>query len=156
MNRPKLARALRIAWSVAWGIVAVLLLVLWVRSYWVADGFLQFIPTSLGMSGIVSTRGQILIWRIYYVPVPPGLSGLQYFSERISEMKHQFPNPVHYVQNNRLSLSIRIPDRFIIPMSGFFSAVSWVRLHRYSLRTLLIATTLIAMVLGAVVYFARY
>jgi hypothetical protein len=30
-------RKLRIAWSVAWGIVAVLLIALWVRSYWVAD-----------------------------------------------------------------------------------------------------------------------
>ena len=27
-------RKLRIAWSVAWGVVAVLLIVLWVRSYW--------------------------------------------------------------------------------------------------------------------------
>ena len=27
-------RKLRIAWSVAWGLLAVLLFVLWVRSYW--------------------------------------------------------------------------------------------------------------------------
>ena len=27
-------RKLRIAWSVAWGVLAVLLCVLWVRSYW--------------------------------------------------------------------------------------------------------------------------
>ena len=30
-------RKLRIAWSVVWGIAAVLLIVLWVRSYWLAD-----------------------------------------------------------------------------------------------------------------------
>ena len=30
-------RKLRIAWSVAWGIVAVLLVALWVRSYWRLD-----------------------------------------------------------------------------------------------------------------------
>ena len=30
-------RKLRIAWSVAWGVVAVLLVSLWVRSYWIAD-----------------------------------------------------------------------------------------------------------------------
>ena len=30
-------RKLRIAWSVAWGVVAVLLIVLWVRSYWWAE-----------------------------------------------------------------------------------------------------------------------
>jgi len=30
-------RKLRITWSVAWGMVAVLLCVLWVRSYWWMD-----------------------------------------------------------------------------------------------------------------------
>ena len=30
-------RKLRIAWSVTWGIAAVLLIALWVRSYWVYD-----------------------------------------------------------------------------------------------------------------------
>src|SRR4051812_13876178 len=31
-------RKLRIAWSVFWGVAAVLLIVLWVRSYWWAEG----------------------------------------------------------------------------------------------------------------------
>src|SRR6187431_2373803 len=31
-------RQLRIAWSVVWGVAAVLLIVLWVRSYWWIDG----------------------------------------------------------------------------------------------------------------------
>ncbi len=30
-------RKLRIAWSVAWGVLAVLLIALWVRSYWWVD-----------------------------------------------------------------------------------------------------------------------
>ena len=30
-------RKLRIAWSVGWGIACVLLIVLWVRSYWYKD-----------------------------------------------------------------------------------------------------------------------
>ena len=37
MNRPRLIRGLRIAWSVWWGILCVLLIVLWVRSYWWVD-----------------------------------------------------------------------------------------------------------------------
>ena len=32
-------RKLRIAWSVAWGVAAALLIVLWPRSYYAADGF---------------------------------------------------------------------------------------------------------------------
>src|SRR5262245_57793790 len=34
MDRPRLIRGLRIAWSVVWGILCVLLIVLWMRSYW--------------------------------------------------------------------------------------------------------------------------
>src|SRR3954462_2230461 len=37
MNRPRLVRALRITWTAFWGIAAVLLLCLWVRSYWRTD-----------------------------------------------------------------------------------------------------------------------
>jgi hypothetical protein len=37
MDRPRLIRGLRIAWRVAWGILCVLLVVLWVRSYWWED-----------------------------------------------------------------------------------------------------------------------
>src|SRR5687768_3098576 len=33
-DRPRLFRGLRIAWSVAFGTLCVLLVVLWVRSYW--------------------------------------------------------------------------------------------------------------------------
>ena len=35
--KPMRFRKLRIVWSVAWGMVAVLLCVLWVRSYWTGD-----------------------------------------------------------------------------------------------------------------------
>ena len=38
-TNPMKYRKLRIAWSVAWGVVAVLLCVLWVRSYWWAERF---------------------------------------------------------------------------------------------------------------------
>src|SRR5262245_34568802 len=37
MDRPPLIRGLRIAWSAGCGIVCVLQIVLWVRSYWRAD-----------------------------------------------------------------------------------------------------------------------
>src|SRR5262245_65176378 len=49
-------RKLRIAWSVGWGLVAVLLVVLWVRSYWRIDmyatpiGGVNCIAQSLGVS----------------------------------------------------------------------------------------------------------
>src|SRR5262245_39336159 len=38
MDRPRLIRGLRIAWSAWWGIVCILLIALWVRSYWRSEG----------------------------------------------------------------------------------------------------------------------
>ena len=49
-------RKLRIAWSVGWGVVAVLLVVLWVRSYWRVDGI--YIAHS---HSAVSIRGDLYI-----------------------------------------------------------------------------------------------
>src|SRR5262245_28187686 len=50
-------RKLRIAWSVGWGLLAVLLIVLWVRSYWVHD----FIRMQHGIStdGNARAIGQV-------------------------------------------------------------------------------------------------
>src|SRR6478609_7250090 len=53
-------RKLRIAWSVAWGLACVLLIVLWVRSYWWCDTY------SLHQMGNVqlstnSLRGEIVL-----------------------------------------------------------------------------------------------
>jgi hypothetical protein len=46
-------RELRIAWSVGWGIACVLLIVLWVRSYWQVD---QFMYNSSTASIVVGAR----------------------------------------------------------------------------------------------------
>src|SRR5262249_19882304 len=42
MNRPRLIRNLRIAWSAWWGMLCVLLIVLWVRSHSVIEGIAHF------------------------------------------------------------------------------------------------------------------
>src|SRR5262245_15444138 len=52
MERTKVVRGLRIAWSVWWGIVCALLIVLWVRSYSlmevVSRGLVYFYRLNLG------------------------------------------------------------------------------------------------------------
>ncbi len=42
MNRPRLARSLRITWTAFWGTAAILLIVLCVRSYWRGDYLKHF------------------------------------------------------------------------------------------------------------------
>jgi hypothetical protein len=54
-------RKLRIVWSVAWGIAAVLLIALWARSYWWCDNFAiaQVGPVGSSMYGGVQFPGAI-------------------------------------------------------------------------------------------------
>ena len=59
-DRPRLIRGLRIAWSVWWGILCVLLIVLWVRSYW------RFDRVSFGkQKAVASVGGRLLVNEVF-------------------------------------------------------------------------------------------
>ena len=53
--------------------------------------------------------------------------------------------------------TLRVPDWFLVLISLVSAAAPWLRWScRFSLRTLLIATTLVAVVLGLVVWLCHY
>src|SRR4051794_7644371 len=72
----------RIAWSVFWGVACVLLIVLWVRSYWWSDRGYFFTPGNIfaiesdyGVLGLVHKtdetirlNGRILDWQLFSNP----------------------------------------------------------------------------------------
>jgi hypothetical protein len=148
-------RKLRIAWSVGWGVVAVLLCVLWVRSYSLVD-WVTGCPVS--DNGIVEIDSM------------PGILGCQLSakSESPSSWTHEVLDGDDWwtsVGENgeppytsrifgEFGLSNRggaVPYWFAVSLCAAFSAALWLR-FRFSLRTLFIVTTLIAVVLGFVVY----
>src|SRR4051794_8633021 len=55
-------RKLRIAWSVFWGVACVLLIVLWVRSYYVSDQAFMRVSTLTGYN-FTSMQGQLTLRR---------------------------------------------------------------------------------------------
>jgi hypothetical protein len=110
MNRRKLFKSLRIAWSVVWGVVAVLLCVLWVRS---------------GVVELHVTKDQFV----------------QVFSDKTSARFSYFD----YTAKGFISLEL--PYWVWLLVATILAAAPWLR-FRYSLRTLLIATTLVGVVLG--------
>ena len=63
-------RKLRIAWSIAWGIACLLLIALWVRSYWHWDEVGGPFPVVKGLM-LNSRRGQLHTYLYYPSPISP-------------------------------------------------------------------------------------
>jgi hypothetical protein len=141
-------RKLRIAWSVAWGVLAVLVCVLWMRSYRVNDNLM--IGTGKPSAGrrhyVVFTSNWGFIQTEYPTVFDLGTWGC----------RNQPAWPRTDVGFEwRDSGRIKVPDVFLVVVAVMASIAPWLNYKRFSLRTLLIATTLVAAVLGIVVWMSR-
>lgn len=139
-------RKLRIAWSVALGSVAMLLACMWMRSYWLHEETAGSISGSKILS-ITSDRGEFAFGIVTNRPH--------------IDFKYVKAAPTNQFSRWRLQYVsagdawvVFIPYWFPTLVFGTFAAVPWIRC-RYSVRTLLIATTLVAVALGAIAYFMR-
>lgn len=141
---------LRIAFSATCLITCVLLIALWVRSRDHCEWFGRYsgkVCTSLG-----SDRGKITLRQIEIrKPSKPLPSGWQYGGFVRST------NGIYYEESLfDEGVILRVPHWFLVLLSATLAAVPWVPWSkRFRLRTLLIGTTLMAVVLGMVVYAAR-
>jgi hypothetical protein len=148
-------RKRRIAWSVVWGLTCVLLIALWVRSYWWIDEIIRVSPTSVcecctydgqivfsksddarTASAYMSSRGEG--WLLNAAPV---------------ETWHKVSPPLPGQRIIRAFSTKQ--NEFVVPfwaaslIAATLGAFPWIH-SRFSLRTLLIATTLVALVLGII------
>jgi hypothetical protein len=159
-------RKLRIAWSVAWGMVALLLCVMWVRSF----SFFDFceVPTS-GHSSLhlQSVHGRVASFvltdyhelRIGGVPTP----GMTLAGELTQPMiGTNIPGGISLSVPPYDSSRIYVTPFWLVALTGCILAAivggfPWLPWWstRFSLRTLLIATTLVAVVLGLIVWLDR-
>jgi hypothetical protein len=167
-------RKLRIAWSVGCGIACVLLIVLWVRSYWrveqISGTFGATVDQVTGKPGDKYGIG----FGVFY-----GCVGAEFLnrSDRTSTLPHR---PIRFTSRSTGDRTIPILRKAHPPILGFqwrfvpggstvyipfwfltsivaivaaISAAPWLR-WRFSLRSLLIATTLVAVALGLAVWAA--
>jgi hypothetical protein len=142
-------RKLRIAWSVGWGIVAVALILLWVRSFWHIDIIeirKPFPALALG-SGLETT-----LVRIYREPMRSGWSFHTYSTH--NQRKNENAILGFSYDLSDYDLSVTIPHWFVASFIGIVAVLGWFS-WRFSLRALLLATTLLAVVLGLAVWVAR-
>jgi hypothetical protein len=153
MNRPRLVRALRITWTGFWGLAAILLVALWVRSYCFAEGILVPLTRSHDLhcgygSGAIDFTllndgsGQ---WVVHSDSLEllgniPSRQGL-WWTLGFSFDKQPYGSLV------------MLPFWLLVVLSLSFAMGPWVsRFKRFSLRTLLIATTLVGVGLGTVAW----
>jgi hypothetical protein len=145
-------RKLRIAWSVAWGLAALLLIVLWVRSYW----WIDFVTVPNPMAAQISSgRGTIRFPR-QNVPTPSWRFVTISMVEVAAELKAQGEEPPVSPRPPLLYFDIKpsyVALSYLYPLVvfGAITGIPWIG-NRFSLRTLLIATTLVAVVLGLIVW----
>jgi hypothetical protein len=165
MNRPRLIRGLRIAWSVWWGILGVLLVVLWVRSYRYVEDIavwrttsaqVRIVPPEWILFNMLGSIG------IDYFPDPSPFATREWERSRssVDEIRPSPPGPTFlgfYVEVSPIQREFVAPHWFLVLITVALAAFPWIRQlgWRFSLRTLLIATSLIAVVLGLVVIMRR-
>ena len=125
MNRPRLVRVLRIACTALCGIACVLLVVVWV----VSRGTLAFVCYTT-------------------TPGSSAYSGSMHF--------HLLP-PTFDVTPRLGKVLFRIPIWLTVLVTAILASAPWrwTVERRFSLRTLLIATTLVAVGLGLIVWMTR-
>jgi hypothetical protein len=156
---PRYLRYLRNAFSAVCGVVCLMLIVLWVHSYWWND--LLFVQSSRSAIEFTSVRGRFGCTAWDYVP-KSGSGKIVYAPEWIGDI----PSRSWKYYESRTPKWIWFPPRapatstlFGMPfwcptlIAALFSVLSLYGLRpQFSLRTLLIATTLVAVGLGLMVY----
>ena len=162
-------RKLRIAWSVAWGIAAVLLVALWVRSNSYCDSWTR---TGVGIPrriDLQSWRGRVLLlvhpshapssavathkWILHTTPSADWERGLK----AAAGWGDLLPPPkVISVTTTQAAWQIWATDWLLLLLSATIGFAPWIRSlprpKNFSLRTLLIATTLVAVGLGVIAW----
>jgi len=158
MGRSPVFRLIRVVTSVMCLIGCGLLVVLWGRSYYVEDRATGHFSNSFGVR-FYSSRGWLVCCKNsaagatqnYPWSVDLGAD----FWLQPGDSRLQFSLPIDFIRGSRFA-SGSIPHWFLALVSGILAAVSWADWRcRFSLRTLLVATTLVAMALGLAVAYSN-
>src|SRR5262245_59653532 len=132
----------RIAWSASCGIVVVLLMALWIRSYWWRDqpqgelfSWWYVVGSRSGhVHASIGERGNPPIpAAIHHVRMSDAHEPPSFLKVRLGFATHYLPGGGRYVQ---------CPHWFVVSLAVLFAALPWFR-YRFTTRIMLIATTIV-------------
>jgi hypothetical protein len=156
-------RKLRIAWSVVWGIAISVLIGLWIDSYWNSTIILRVsserrtsIENGLGRMSLSSTSLPPAVREVSWTSIRAPMTSIVLDANKAAEaVMHHFAG-VHWMFLKKTWRIAASHWLLALAMAAIAAApwLPWFRSH-FRLRTLLIATTLVAVVLGLVVWIAR-
>jgi hypothetical protein len=133
-------RKLRIVWSVVCGIACVLLVELWVRSYWLRDTVNCPMPGGLVASSIC---GRISV--AHFLDRLEDSRWERNWDWKSFQVKSIAPEllaaPSWHYDSSRFGTYVSFPIWFAVILVGAFAVLPWIHWsRRFTLRTLLIAT----------------
>jgi len=139
---------LRIAWSIVWSIVCVLSIVMWVRSYW----RLVVLENRIGSQPvqISSVKG-----RVAFAKLDPRAATGKFYLNVVSgdsaDWRKKGKSGFTYHDDGSAAAFIA-PHWFLAVLSAAIAGTPWIsRSWRFTIRTLLIATTLLSILLRLIV-----
>jgi hypothetical protein len=141
-------RKLRIAWSVIWTAVTLLLIGFWIHSYFDRVTF-EVLVTPTHRYYLRSMAGCVVLdWedRIFLGIELQRMYEEEYFRQLTTNAG------VRVVRIQGTAYAICVSYWLLMFAAAFIAAMPWLSFNRFSLRTLLLATTLVAVVLGLVVW----
>jgi hypothetical protein len=149
-------RKLRIAWSIGCGLVAALLMALWVRSFWTLDMVSRIdcrnIDTTFG-----SLDGTLYLAHFNAKVAYEGHAINPWAPRDWSYESHETPGTYHGQfewKRGPTSLNVSLPHWSLAISIALIGAAPWFG-RRFSLRTLLFVMTLVAVTMGLVVWASR-
>jgi hypothetical protein len=144
-------RKLRIAWSVGWGVACLLLITLWIISRSRYSG----IEGHIGKQtfSVVSSLGQINIYLFTAAAVPT--LPWRFTDSTVSLEEVVMPEHRGFdIYRNIAAVGVFVSYWVLVLLAGMIAAAAWVP-RRFSLRTLLIGMTVVAVTLGLIFALSR-
>jgi hypothetical protein len=147
---------LKISWTILWSLIALLLIVLWARSYSHTDSATkvddQFVLTRLGADSGVFFFGVADYKTTPNISTPEVTEGWVY--QEYDGTPHGVPATWTLRRFPDASQLFSVPAWFVTLLFSVLATVPWIYglTRQFSLRTLLITTTLIAIMLWLVVW----